>query len=92
MRLYFAALFFAMLLSSAIALSESEEKVLQNLLINWPELRTSTPPWTSNVSDACISPPFYGLKCSPDGAHIVSLYVKGLTSFSTDSPLDFTHF
>ena len=60
----------------AFALSDGEKTALDAIRSSFVALSTASPPWTSNISEACNPPTFYGLNCS-SGAdpHVTSLYV-----------------
>lgn len=64
------------LLISVRALSEGEILALEHLLTEFPVLASLTPPWSSNVSEACEGSGFYGITCSKDRAHVTELYVS----------------
>ena len=59
--------------TGSLALSDGEESAIQAIVLNFPRLASASPPWTSNASNACSSPGFYGVSCN-DG-HITALYV-----------------
>ena len=64
------------LVLSAHALTVGEKSAIEAIFNHFPVLGQSTPPWTSNASEACSEPPFYGLSCSDTSdPHVVSLYV-----------------
>ena len=64
----------AIALKCSLALSEGEEKVINDLFQEWPVLHSVSPPWTSNASEAC-DVPFGGLTCSQGlEKHIIGLY------------------
>lgn len=75
MRPSLVLLILAFAVAAADALSQSELKALEALGTSFPVLATKYPPWTSNISAACDSRPFYGLTCSdgPD-PHVLELY------------------
>lgn len=67
-------LLFATLLGCSLALTEDEKWTLDRFFSDFTNLSQMTPPWTSDSSQACIPPGFYGLECSQDRQHIIGLY------------------
>lgn len=60
----------------ALSLTPREQEGLQAILEAFPVLTAATPPWSSNISEACNSPGFYGITCTSDlDAHVLKLYV-----------------
>ena len=64
------------LLVSVASLSVGEHEALEQFLQNFPSLALASPPWTSNISLACMEPMFYGLNCTVgDDPHVIEMYV-----------------
>lgn len=68
-----------LLVCGSLTLTPDEETALQAFYDSIPALSQALPPWTSNVSQACEAPGFYGLTCSSDSdPHVLGLYVPQL--------------
>ena len=67
------------------SLSTGEIKAIEALRINFPGLALLTPPWTSNTSAICATPPFHGILCTEEAdPHISGLYEDPRLKSSTD--------
>ena len=74
-RSFCLALLIVLIANGALALTDGEKEALDRLLHEFPELGYLSPPWTSNVSEACGPIPFQGLNCSDgDDPHVTGLY------------------
>lgn len=67
-------LLLAVLTPCSLALSESEKFALDRFYANFANLRLITPPWSSDSSQACIPPGFYGVECDTARQHVIGLY------------------
>lgn len=73
-RALLALVLFSVLVG-AFAIAPREQAALEDLLLNFPALAHQSPPWTSNTSEACGVPGFYGVSCDPSQEYqVVGLY------------------